>query len=148
MCLSSKARVYEIMIGITHGLHFARDSVHAQRQTQDTTAFYSFLLKGPGVENTHANTASKHKTLPYSYFLLTGPGVAGTALLAALVNFDTTRVSARFSDFSFSFSDFNFCSCCKTLNYSKAKNISIFAIPSLHVSFSKPAYFSERKTPM
>ena len=51
------------------------------------------------------------------YFLLTGPGVAGTALLAALVNFDTTRVSARFSDFSFSFSDFNFCSCCKRLNY-------------------------------
>ena len=87
----------------------------------------------------------KHKTLPYSYFLLTGPGVAGTALLAALVNFDTTRVSARFSDFSFSFSDFNFCSCCKTLNYSKAKNISIFAIPSLHVSLSKPACFSERK---
>ena len=133
---------------ITRGLYFARDSVHAQRQTQDTTAFYSFLLKGPGVENTHANTASKHKTLPYSYFLLTGPGVAGTALLAALVNFDTTRVSARFSDFNFSFSDFNFCSCCKTLNYSEAKNSLIFAISSLNVSFSKPAYFSERKTPM
>ena len=106
-----------------------------------------FSVKGPGCgEHTlTVNTPSKHKTLPYSYFLLTGPGVAGTALLAALVNFDTTRVSARFSDFNFSFSDFNFCSCCKTLNYSKAKNISIFAIPSLHVSFSKQRLFFRKK---
>ena len=103
--------------------------------------FFSVKETGCG-KHTHKHTL-KHKTLPYSYFLLTGPGVAGTALLAALVNFDTTRVRARFSDFSFSFSDFNFCSCCKTLNYSKAKNIFIFAIPSLHISFSKPAYFSE-----
>ena len=70
----------------------------------------SVQIRGTSETHTHTRTTS-------GYFLLTGPGVAGTALLAALVNFDTTRVSARFSDFSFSFSDFNFCSCCKGLNY-------------------------------
>ena len=50
---------YMIRMWITSGLHFARDNLHAQRQTQDTTAFYSFLLKGPGgCGNTHANTPS------------------------------------------------------------------------------------------
>ena len=48
-----------------------------------------------------------------TYFLGPGPGVAGTAFEAAEVSFDTTRVRARFSDFSFSFSDLSFCNCCE-----------------------------------
>ena len=58
----------------------------------------------------HTDTAA---TFAWGYFLACGPGVAGTDLLAALVSFDTTRVRARFSLFSFSFSDFSFCNCCE-----------------------------------
>ena len=38
------------------------------------------------------------------------------ALVAAAVSFETTLVRARFSDFNFSFSDFNFCNCYNITN--------------------------------
>ena len=41
------------------------------------------------------------------------PPIPPPVLVAAAVSLETTRVSARFSDFNFSFSDFSFWSCCK-----------------------------------
>ena len=90
--------------------HVFKSDTH-KRLTKGTKSYLA--LTGPkkyGGKNHKQSLVGHHThTMTTSYyFLLTGPGVAGTALLAALVNFDTTRVSARFSDFNFSFSDFNF----------------------------------------
>ena len=77
-----------------------REISHSKQTALATTGANYLARENKNISSGHVNTANVRR-----------PWLCALTPLAAAVSLLTTRVSARFSDFSFSFSVFNFCSC-------------------------------------